>query len=72
MVDSDRVAQQPCLDKGPLQRPDGTFTFYGVDVIDVSCMFTSQEMNDFGRRGQAYIFCEWVRLNPHHSPSGWG
>ena len=50
-----------------MRHPDGTCTFYGVDVMDVSHTFASQEMNDLGPQGQAYIFREQACLNPHHS-----
>ena len=47
---------RPRLEDGPTRRPDGTFTFYGVDVTDVHRYFTDQEMTDLGPRGQAYVF----------------
>ena len=43
---------------GPQRRPDGTLIFFGVNVTDVSHSFSSDEFNDLGPRGQAYIFQE--------------
>ena len=59
----ERPAQRPRQqDNEPLETSSGITTFFGVDVTDVSRTFTSQEMNDLGPRGQAYIFQERNRL----------
>lgn len=49
-------------EEGPQRSPDGTTTFFGVDVTDVGRTFTVQEMADLGPRGQAYVFRERDRM----------
>lgn len=48
--------------EGPQRSPDGTTTFFGVDVTDVGRTFTNEDMADLGPRGQAYVFRERDRL----------
>ena len=45
-----------------LSHNNGIYTFYGVDVTDVTRRFTSQEMITLGTQGQAYIHQERARL----------
>lgn len=67
----ERASQRPRNDNGePCCAPDGTTTFFGVNVTDVSRTFTSQEMSDLGPRGQAYIFQERDRLGMSRSTRG--
>ena len=37
-------------------------TFFGVDVTDVSCTFSPQEMTLLGSQGQQYVYSECNRL----------
>ena len=67
------LSQEPAYkcgkhEDGPQRRPDGTIIFFGVNVKDVSCSFSSDEFNDLGPRGQAYIFQERERLGLTHPP----
>ena len=55
-----------------LQQHNGIFTFYGVDVTDVSRRFTSQEMATLGPAGQAYIHQERARLRSSGDRGGRG
>ena len=65
------LSQEPAYKRGkhedgPQRRPDGTLIFFGVNVTDVSRSFSSDEFNDLGPQGQAYIFQERERLGLTH------
>ena len=67
------LSQEPAYKRGkhedgPQRRPDGTLIFFGVNVTDVSRSFSSDEFNDLGPWGQAYIFQERERLGLTHPP----
>ena len=68
------LSQEPAYKRGkhedgPQHRPDGTLIlFFGVNVTDVSHSVSSDEYNDLGPRGQAYIFQERERLGLTYPP----
>jgi hypothetical protein len=57
-------------DDEPVTNPNGTTTFHGVDVTDVSRVFTGPEMSELGPKGQRYIFRERDRLGVSRSSRG--
>jgi hypothetical protein len=57
-------------DDEPVTTPNGTTTFHGVDVTDVSRVFTGPEMSDLGPKGQRYVFRERDRLGVSRSGRG--
>ena len=63
---SEAASQQPPQSRNRsfsgLEQNNGIYTFYGVDVTDVTRWFTSQEMRMLGASGQAYIYQERDRL----------
>ena len=46
----------------PSNHADDITTFFGVDVTNASCTFSSQEMSDLGPQGQAYVLRKWGSL----------
>ena len=72
-VQDRRTSQEQAYNRGkhedgPQHQPDGTLIFFGVNVTDVSHSFSSDEFNDLGPRGQAYILQERERLGLTHPP----
>ena len=53
-----------------LQQTNGIYTFYGVDVTDVTRRFSSEEMATLGPAGQAYIHQERARVRVHGGRGG--
>ena len=65
------LSQEPAYKRGKHEdgrqrRPDGTLIFLCVNATDVSSSFSTDEFNDLGPRGQAYIFQERERLGLTH------
>ena len=67
------LSQEPAYKRGkhedgPRRHPDGTLIFFGVNVTDVFRSFSTDEFNDLGPRGQAYIFQERESFGLTHPP----
>ena len=76
-----RFVSEAASQQAPSNRPrnftglshnNGVYTFYGVDVTDVTRRFSSQEMVTLGPQGQAYIHQERARIRGGRGGGGRG